>query len=368
MNRMQAWSGMFAVSSLDGVISPDYSIFRPTSEAVADYFAYLFKTPPLVERFAQLSKGIGSGFNRLYTPEFGSVRVAVPPRDEQYAIVRFLDQADRRIRRAIRAKQKLIAVLNEQKRAVIHHAVRRGLDPTVRLKPSGVDWLGPVPEHWRIARLKSELRNLNAGRIPLSSTERGRMSSRRYDYYGASGVIDKVDEYLFDDELLLIAEDGANLVLRNLPLVVIARGKFWVNNHAHILKPRRGSLDYFAGLLETIDFKPWITGAAQPKLTQERLMAIRVPVPPEAEQTEIAAWIKSHTRDGDTGIARARQEIELLREYRTRMVADVVTGELDVREAAVRLPDEFDEAGSLDETAIEQIAEDDAEDLEPVEA
>ena len=78
---------------------------------------------------------------------------------------------------------------------------------------------------------------LNRHRLPLSSTERGAMTLRRYEYYGSSGVIDKVEDYLFDDELLLIAEDGANLVLRNLPLAIIARGRFWVNNHAHILKP-----------------------------------------------------------------------------------------------------------------------------------
>ena len=96
------------------------------------------------------------------------------------------------------------------------------------------------------------------------------MISRRYNYYGASGIIDKVDDYLFDDELLLIAEDGANLVLRNLPLAIIATGKFWVNNHAHILKPKRGSIEFLAWVMEGLNFLPWISGAAQPKLTQDR--------------------------------------------------------------------------------------------------
>src|SRR5207244_4927008 len=111
------------------------------------------------------------------------------------------------------------------KQAIIRRAATRGLDPAVPLKPSGVDWMGDVPEHWEVSRVKNEFRCLNRQRVPLSATERGEMTSRRYDYYGASGVIDKVDEYLFDDELLLVAEDGANLVLRNLPLAIIARGK-----------------------------------------------------------------------------------------------------------------------------------------------
>src|SRR6185295_6583463 len=127
--------------------------------------------------------------------------------------------------------------------------VTRGLDPNVRVKPSGVAWLGDVPEHWVVGRIKTALRNLNARRVPLSGPQRGAMTTHSYDYYGASGIIDKVEDFIFDDELLLIAEDGANLVLRNLPLAIIARGKFWVNNHAHILKPRCGSLEYFAALM-----------------------------------------------------------------------------------------------------------------------
>ena len=153
-------------------------------------------------------------------------------------------------------------------------------------------------------------------------------------------TVDKVDDYLFDDELLLIAEDGANLVLRNLPLAIIARGKFWVNNHAHILKPMRGSIVYLAHVLETLNYKPWISGAAQPKLTQDRLMAISIAVAPLEEQDLIVEHTEVQTRPLKIAISRLEREIDLLREYRTRLVADVVTGKLDVREAATRLPDE----------------------------
>jgi type I restriction enzyme S subunit len=165
------------------------------------------------------------------------------------------------------------------------------------------------------------------------------MTGRVYDYYGASGVIDKVDNYLFDDELLLIAEDGANLVLRNLPLAIIARGKFWVNNHAHILKPIRGSIVYLAHVLETLNYKPWISGAAQPKLTQDRLMAISISIAPPEEQGLIVEHTEEQARPLSTTISRLESEIDLLLEYRTRLVADVVTGKLDVREAAARLLD-----------------------------
>ena len=224
-----------------------------------------------------------------------SVWLPLPPLHEQTAIVRFLDHADQRIRRYIRAKQKLIALLEEQKQAIIHQAVTGQIDvrtaqPYPAYKPSSIEWLGDVPAHWEVSRVKTEFYFLNHRRVPLSGTERGVMTLRRYDYYGASGVIDKVDHYLFDDELLLVAEDGANLVLRNLPLAIIARGKFWVNNHAHILKPKRGHLEYLAEAMEGLNYLPWISGAAQPKLTQDRLMSIAIAVPPREEQDVIVSY------------------------------------------------------------------------------
>ena len=272
-----------------------------------------------------------------------------PPLLEQTAIVRYLDHVDRRTRRFVSAKRKLIALLKEERQAIANQAVTRSLDPNVRLKPSGVEWLGDMPEHWDISRVKTEFLSLNHHRVPLSAVERGAMSMRQYDYYGASGAIDKVEDYLFDDELLLIAEDGANLVLRNLPLAIIARGQFWVNNHAHILKPRRGNLEYLAVVMEGLDYTPWISGAAQPKLTLDRLMSISIAVPPRPEQDEIIARAKTQTSGLTVAIVRARRQIELVQEYRTRLIADVVTGKLDVRDAAAQLPDETDDQAPTEE-------------------
>ena len=285
----------------------------------------------------------------VYTP-IDVTSLSLPSLPEQRAIVRYLDYVDRHIRRYVAAKRKLIGLLEEERQAVVNQAVTRGLDPNVRLKPSGVEWLGDVPEHWELSRVKTEFLSLNHRRVPLSAVERGAMGMRKYDYYGASGVIDKVDNYLFDDKLLLIAEDGANLVLRNLPLALIARGKFWVNNHAHILKPRRGNLEYLSVVMEGLDYTPWISGAAQPKLTLDRLMGISIAVPPKSEQDQIIAEAKAQTSGLTAAIARTRRQVELVQEYRTRLIADVVRGKLDVREAAAQLPDEADGQDPIEES------------------
>jgi type I restriction enzyme S subunit len=251
--------------------------------------------------------------------------------DEQQKISKFLDTKTEEISRFIANKRRLIELLKEQKQAIINKAVTKGITPDVKLKPSGVEWLGEVPEGWEILPIKRQFRCLNHKRIPLSAVERGKMQKRLYPYYGASGIIDKVDDYLFDDELLLIAEDGANLVLRNLKLVIIARGKFWVNNHAHILKPINGNIEFLSHILERLDYRPWISGAAQPKLTKERLMNIYIAVPKPEEQDRIIEHIKKQTKHIEITISRAEQEIGLMEEYRVRLISDVVTGAVDVR-------------------------------------
>ena len=312
LNNQQAWRGSVGVSSLTGIVSPAYLVLSLSSRLDSQYANLLFRDNSMVGQYVICSKGVGTIQRNLYWPHLKRMLALLPPLPEQRAIVRYLDHVDRRIRRYVAAKRKLIALLEEEKQAIVSQAVTRGLDPSVRLKPSGVKWLGDVPEHWEVSRVKTEFLSLNHRRIPLSAVERGAMSMRQYDYYGASGVIDKVEDYLFDDELLLIAEDGANLNLRNLPLAIIARGKFWVNNHAHILKPRRGNLEYLSAVMEGLNYTPWISGAAQPKLTQDRIMSISIAVPPRFEQDEIIARTKAQTSGLTGSIVRARHQIELL--------------------------------------------------------
>ena len=316
---------------------------------------------PVAAQKAIMGRGITVMY--IYAAQLKYLTIPLPPLMEQTTIARYLDRADERIQRYIRAKQEQIALLKEQKQAIIHEAVTGQIDvrtgqPYASYKGYGAEWLGAVPEHWEISRVKAEFHCLNHRRIPLSSTKRGEMSHRRYNYYGASGVIDRVEDYLFDDELLLIAEDGANLVLRNLPLTIIARGRFWVNNHAHILKPKRGNIEFLAGVMESLSYLPWISGAAQPKLTQDRLMSVAIAVPSREEQDRIVAFSTTKTRYLRIGISRAEQEITLLREYRARLIADVVMGKLDVRSSMAELPEE-DIPGSAGESREESTVESD---------
>ncbi len=149
----------------------------------------------------------------------------------------------------------------------------------------------PIPEIWAWAPLGRLTISRDGERIPVSKEERSGMA-KVYDYYGASGVIDKVDNYLFDKPLLLIGEDGANLINRSTPIAFIARGKYWVNNHAHVLDGfSEDFLRYVELFINATDLKPYVTGTAQPKMNQARMNSIPVALPPLAEQRRIVAKV-----------------------------------------------------------------------------
>jgi type I restriction enzyme S subunit len=259
--------------------------------------------------------------------------VCVCPEEEQRTIAAFLDGKVAQIDALVARKERLIELLREKRIASITRAVTKGLDPNASMKNSGIEWIGKIPAHWEIRSLKWLFANLDSRRVPLSGEERAAMT-KEYPYYGASGVIDHVESYLFDEPLILVAEDGANLYSRSTPLAFVAAGKYWVNNHAHILRPLDGMVDYWAHVLGCIVFDPWISGSAQPKLTSENLGSILLPVPPGCERKQILAFADCHATELGRVMAKASEAIDRLKELRAALISAAVTGKIDVREHA----------------------------------
>jgi type I restriction enzyme S subunit len=296
------------------------------------------------------------------------VHSCLPPLLEQIAIVRFLDHADRRIRRYILAKQKLIKLLEEQKQAIIHRAVTRGLDPSVRLKPSGVEWLGDVPEHWEVRPLKFLVPQVTVGIVIQPArlyVESGVPCLRSLNI--SSGAIESRDlvfitpasneahrkSTIFAGDIVVVRTgqagvaaivtpdfDGANCI----DLLIVRAAEKLKSNYL---------LTYLNSWAARADVGYRSVGAIQAHYNTSTLANLVVPVPPLDEQEAILAEV--HYQLGSIGkaAATATMEIELLREYRTRIIADVVTGKLDVREAAAGLPVETDGSEPLDEAEIE---------------
>ncbi|GAB3518457.1 restriction endonuclease subunit S [Emticicia fontis] len=163
--------------------------------------------------------------------------------------------------------------------------------PLPPIKPEEIPF--EIPESWVWCRLGEMSINLDGDRKPISQADREKRK-KIFDYYGASGVIDKIDGFTHEGELLLIGEDGANLISRSTPIAFIAKGKFWVNNHAHVLQTTdRTTLDYLSYFINSIDLKPFVTGGFQPKLSQGNLNIIPIALPPLSEQKRIVAEIEN---------------------------------------------------------------------------
>ena len=257
--------------------------------------------------------------------------ITLPPDKDQLAIASFLDHETAKIDALIAEQQRLIELLKEKRQAVISHAVTKGLNAHVRMKDSGVEWLGQVPEHWEVGPVKRFFESCDGRRIPLSTEERS-YKQGEYPYYGASGVIDFVDDFIFDEDLVLVSEDGANLVNRSTPVSFVAIGKYWVNNHAHILRPCDKNIYYWSERIEAIDLIPFVTGSAQPKLTADALFNLQIAVPPtEYERFQIQTYFLERTKEIQGLIVEAQKAVSLLQERRTALISAAVTGQIDVR-------------------------------------
>lgn len=274
--------------------------------------------------------GSGTTFKELSTNNFANFILSQPLILEQQSIAAYLDQKCGEIDELITLQEEMITKLQSYKQSVITEAVTKGLNKNVPLKDSGIEWIGKIPEHWTLKRIKNICDNLDYLREPISAEHRSR-NNPIYDYYGASGVIDKIDFYNVDDQVLLIGEDGANLVMRNLPLVYKANGKFWVNNHAHILKPKNDNYDFCAYAFEAADYSLFITGSAQPKLSQENLGRIKIAIPPFLEQQAIVNYLDKRCSEIDELISIKQQKIEKLKEYKKSLIFECVTGKRKVR-------------------------------------
>ncbi len=328
-NKIRVYLNKVVFAEYGGYSLGEMIVIRPSLEDIGKYLFYLMLSSRFIEYCNSISKGAKMPRTDVY--DILNAQIPITSYQEQTQIVNFLDRKTEQIDALIRLKERRIELLQAQRTALINQAVTKGLDPNVEMKPSEVEWIREIPVHWKISKVKHEFKSLDNLRVPLNSETRGSMKLKVYDYYGASGIIDKVENYIFDEPLILIGEDGANLHLRSTPLAFKATGKYWVNNHAHVLKPKHGNIDYLTNMLESLDYTHYITGAAQPKLTSDHLMNITVIIPPPLEQAQIASFLDHKTKQIDELVSAEQRKIELLKEYRQSLISEAVTGKIDAR-------------------------------------
>lgn len=353
--------------NLPGVVCGYHlALVRPNlTMADGRYLFWALTSTEVAQQFHQAANGV----TRFGIPkqEIRDIEVPLPPLDEQRAIARFLDRKSRRIARFIQARQRMIALLNEQKRAIIHRAVTRGLDPDVPLKPSGIDWLGDIPAHWSLVPSGRVMTEVSQGWSPVAGDDEDNVS--QWSVLTLSAVkagkfypdarkpipstfatrpdleIKAGDVFLTRANTRQLVGDVA-VVESTPPRLIFSDLIYRVQlDQSLILAP------YFVSLMKSRVGRDYIEREARAsnesmvKLAASRLRNWSLPIPPLQEQQAIESALESMGAEIETTIGKSRREIELVREYRTRLIADVVTGKLDIHDhpdAAEDAPEDLD--------------------------
>lgn len=370
---LRSFEGGIEVAHHRGIISPAYTVLRPNAPDSGRFFAHLLKSNPFIQGLQLFITGIREGQNIDYS-RVARTGLPLPPPDEQAAIVRFLDHANRRIDGFIRAKRKLIALLNEQKHAIIHRAVTRGLDPAVPMKDSGIPWIGEIPAHWDVERGKSLFRQTRL-EVPkdaevVTCFRDGQVTLRRNRR--ATGYTFAIIEAGYQGVAV------GQLVIHSMDAFAGAVGVSESDGKCSpeyiVGTPRRSNIHprYFAAAVRTAALDGFIHAMCPsvrqraPRFRYTTFSDFPLPVPPVAEQLEIADTLGSEHLQISKSVETLAREVTLLREYRTRLISDVVTGQLDVRAAAASLPAEAPEPApeTADDLDADLALDEDASDEE----
>jgi len=337
------------LSPLKGMITGAYDVLSPRDidpRFLYHYYLFVDEGKLMKPLYTGLRKTIPRGV-------FASLKAPWPPPDEQDAIVKFLEHANRKIDRLVRVKRKMIGLLNEQKQALIHRIVTKGARTDVSLRQSGLPWLGAIPTHWELRKLKFEMSfcgggtpsKANAaywnGNIPWVSPKDMKFDiiNDTQDHITQRAVAESSTNLVKAGSLLMVVRSG--ILQRMIPVALCAR-EVALNQDMKALTSRGNIIpDYFVLLVRACE--KWLIvewtkqGATVESIEHQFLANTKVPIPSLDEQREIIRYAEKESAPLTTAIIRSRREIELLIEYRTRLTADIVTGKLDVREAAAKL-------------------------------
>lgn len=307
-----------------GIITAAYVTVTPTAGVHPRFAHYLLHGYDLAKLFYRMGGGLRQS---MKFDDLKRMPVVLPPPSEQACIANFLDEKTARIDALIAEKGRLLSSLSQLRKSVVH-AIVTGTYSAPGVE-TGSRYFPLMAQGWSLTRVKHIADSLDGKRVPLNSEERAERQGC-YPYYGASGQIDNIDDYIFDEPLVLVGEDGANLLNRATPLAFVAEGKYWVNNHAHILRPRDGRVRLWARVIDSLDITDWVSGSAQPKLTIDALMNLPVPKIPDNVRDDLESKLNDEESRIDALVSHTEEHIARLREYRSSLISAAVTGQLAI--------------------------------------
>lgn len=338
IHAMDAFAGAIGVSDSDGKGTPVYSVCQSTGDANSWYYALVLREMSRSGYLLSLSKGIRERSTDFRFADFASLMVPLPPVEEQEQIVRFVRHVDSKVNRLIKAKRRLIELLNEQKQAIIHQAVTRGLDPTVPLKPSGLVWIPQIPSHWEVvpngSLMKPKKRLVGERHTEftlLSLTKQGVIVRDLSENKGKFSKDFGTSQEVREGDIVFCLFD-----IPETPRTVgLSSHRGMITSAYTVMTPKDSEVARFVeAFYIAMDngklLSPMYSGLRN-TIAPSRFLSMRMPLPPKEERGRIVGFIESESASIAGALAKIVAEIDLIREYRTRLVADVVTGQLDVR-------------------------------------
>ena len=350
VHAMDGHAGAIGVSDSDGKSSPVYSVCRPISQENVYYYAYLLRYMALSGFIESLTRGVRERSTEFRFNEFKEIDLLIPPISEQTQIANFLDQKMGQIDELIRIKERRIELLQEQRTTLINQAVTKGLDPNVEMKPSGAEWIGEIPAHWEVKRVKYLASLISKGTTP-TTIGREILDEGEIRFIKAENIVDNQTElkpeYYIDEKTNQMLKRSQ--LKENDLLFVIAGatiGKVSLVNPNHLpantnqavsfIRPHEKELPefiYYWLQSSNIQKMIWLKAvqSAQPNLSMEDLGNLYIPYPNIAEQRRIVDYIAGKTQTIVQLLQQAYRQIELLKEYRQSLISEAVTGKIDVR-------------------------------------
>ncbi len=344
INIMLAWLGGLGVSKHNGIVSPAYCTYKMTGGANPHFLHYLYKTPLYLSEFARHSTGVVPSRWRMYTDDFGQVLTLLPPKSEQDAIVSYLDSVTTQIDTAIEQQKKMIDLLNERKQIIINNAVTKGLDPNVKMKDSGVDWIGEICSSWNIFRLK----HLLCGNLMYGANESSESEDPSFPRYIRITDIDengklkpdtfrslpptKAEPYLLKKGDILFARSGATsgkTYLFDEDIKACFAGYLIKAQVSNKIMPRYLMYYTRSGIYENWKNSIFIQATIQ-NIGADKYSNLRIPLPSISEQKEIINFLDSEMNKVDKILSMYKRQISLLQERKQIIINEVVTGKVKV--------------------------------------
>lgn len=320
--HLRSFQSGFEMSTNQGIVSPAYTVFSCRGNLSPRYYKFLFYMQSFIDAIASTTQSLRDGKPIAYK-DFSNMELPYPSYSEQIKIAGFLEVKLAEIDKLITMKEKLILLLNNRRQSIITEAVTKGLNRNVKMKASGVEWIGEIPEHWGKTKLKFICEMKSGNSIDSVNINK----SGTYSVYGGGELRGYTENYTHNGEYVIVGRQGANC-----GQATYVSGKFWATEHAVVVTTKKVNIKWLYYVLKSMNLNQYSIAAAQPGIAVSTVLNLIIPQPLLKEQIEIMNYLTKYDVEVSIVIEDIKTQIKKLKEYRQSLIYEAVTGKIDVRD------------------------------------